>query len=637
MRSIRTFLGVFFYFFIALVQASFVSAQVGEERLNYTMIDIADLQGANRYRVSTASVVEITRSRLETGEFKYNCLMTEVAGQVAGQEQPHVFTAEKSWIFYDVPAKRILRGDNQQELISTISSMAELIPMDPKPIGVKWQQSIHLGRGSEFMPGTVNVNFEKQSLSPQSYGDLILIKYSSEEMVFNGIDKDRSQVKAKFSGFTTYDAVRGAVIHTVWDFKATRSGLNRKTDQFTNRLIYFMSDAKGEAPIVPFNIYPELAEAVGKQRVRFTKVVSDQSPPEWFLQTLSLSKIAWTATTIAVDRSTNPVPVLAAVAVYFGGMALMDTVVDIATDLWDDRKLNDSGRSMFKELGEKAADTFGLDPKIGRLAGSAVRFSAGLGLSALHVATYAPVAVKVFKFASDVSTLADGIMLGKEVLNLDVASKKIDNMLPVAKQTPPQQINFSVQTGLQEFQKLAKPVIQPFVQVVKPLLDKDKLTGRMQSAAGDIQVEVAFTQELSGLYTQTPDYFLAPGANWRVTNISGTRTGEGAIPGTFTTGSGSGRVEITRAGYVAGTLNNEAFTITTEGTVRASGKAGQPLTGTMTSTFNTVDIENVSLTGAVKIYPNGRIDWTNIKGDITHTGVGKVGDVTGTIYQGSTR
>jgi hypothetical protein len=51
---------------------------------------------------------------------------------------------------------------------------------------------------------------------------------------------------------------------------------------------------------------------------------------------------------------------------------------------------------------------------------------------------------------------------------------------PAAKQTPPQQINFSVQTGLQEFQKLAKPfqpIAEPFIQAFT--LDKDKLANRI--------------------------------------------------------------------------------------------------------------------------------------------------------------
>lgn len=184
----------------------------------------------------------------------------------------------------------------------------------------------------------------------------------------------------------------------------------------------------------------------------------------------------------------------------------------------------------------------------------------------------------------------------------------------------------------------------PNIKVVSELLPKTALAPTTDASqlsertAGDIPVTVTFTQELSGLYTQTPDYSLAPGANWSITNISGTRTGDaGSIPGTFTTGSGSGRAEATRTGYIAGTLNNEPLTITTQGRATASGKAGQPLQGEMTSTFNTTGIENVSLKGDIKIYPNGRLAWTNIKGDVTHSGVGKVGEMTGTIDQGPTR
>lgn len=47
-------------------------ASENEEQWNYTMIDVADLQGQDNYRVSSASIVEVTRRRLETGELKYN-------------------------------------------------------------------------------------------------------------------------------------------------------------------------------------------------------------------------------------------------------------------------------------------------------------------------------------------------------------------------------------------------------------------------------------------------------------------------------------------------------------------------------------------------------------------------------------
>ncbi|MCL5237136.1 MAG: hypothetical protein M1353_04720 [Nitrospirae bacterium] len=163
-----------------------------------------------------------------------------------------------------------------------------------------------------------------------------------------------------------------------------------------------------------------------------------------------------------------------------------------------------------------------------------------------------------------------------------------------------------------------------------PLSDPVKVS---QRTAGDIPVTVNFQQSISGYYTQRPDYFGARGANWSAT-LSGTRTGAGSVPGSFT-GSGSGRAEAF-PGYFANTLNNKPLSLTTQGQVTASGKAGQPLTGTMTSTFNTTGIESVSLKGPVTLNPNGSLKWQNFSGEVRHNGT-QVGAMTGTVNQGPTK
>lgn len=163
-----------------------------------------------------------------------------------------------------------------------------------------------------------------------------------------------------------------------------------------------------------------------------------------------------------------------------------------------------------------------------------------------------------------------------------------------------------------------------------PTIDPSELSLRN---AGDISVNVSFTQDISGLYTQTPDFSESQGADWS-SAFSGTRTGEGSIPGNFT-GSGSGRVEAI-SGYMASSINSEPFSIATQGEFTASGKAGQPLAGTMRSIFDNTSFESISLKGDVTIYPDGRLDWENIEGDITQGGT-SVGTFTGTINQGPTK
>jgi hypothetical protein len=211
---------------------------------------------------------------------------------------------------------------------------------------------------------------------------------------------------------------------------------------------------------------------------------------------------------------------------------------------------------------------------------------------------------------------------GKEIINaflgaLDksvqlpqqVAAEKKTVMLPVAKQTPPQQINFSVQTGLQEFQKLAKPfqpIAEPLIQVVKPPSDKDQLTGLNQKG-GQQQLtpvkDMPFTQTYSGGY-EKPSESPYKIAIYRNTDpCSGTRTG--VYPGSFTANysiTATSTENNTFSAYSSGT-----FTATMTGKVSGFQEGTLKGTGNMNMTAGTTGGTNFNFSGPVTIEPSGKL------------------------------
>ena len=214
---------------------------------------------------------------------------------------------------------------------------------------------------------------------------------------------------------------------------------------------------------------------------------------------------------------------------------------------------------------------------------------------------------------------------------LNVLGKKVV-MFPAGKPTPPQQkvnvSNISVQNGLQEFKKLAKP-FQPITAPFKQSLDKDKLRG------GDPQqnvtpVKVEFTQTFDGLFTQS-----AAGIH-SGTLTNGTRvnvTGD-SRPGNFT-GSFSGDT-VAVPGYTPATHNNSAFSGSSVGTVSAKGfKEGQ-LEGDMTVTIP-AGTQTTTVSGDITIETNGSLSMPSCSGPVTDNATSaEVGTMSGKWDQSKT-
>lgn len=556
-------------------------AQDGEERWNYTMLDVANVQGANNYRVSWAAVIEVTRSRLQTGERKYSYSVKEAAGRVAGQKRALVFSGRKSEGFYYNNATRTFRTEDEEltPLFDVMNNVVETLPPERKRIGDRWQQAIRIAKGSEFLPGTVIVRFEVQGLSPAGYGKVLLIRYSSEEMTFRTVGGDTGQVRAEFSGLTTYDPEKDVTLHSVWNFKATRQRAEAKSDVFSHRIVSFMSDAGGGKPVVPFGIYPDLRKAFAQQHIDLTTTSSDPDPPAWFVQTFALSQMAWTVTGITAEGSTNDVGL-----VLKTGLSVGNFIIDKVTDVWNDGQFNNNGINLQKLGAEQIARDWGLDPKWGTAFYRA--FSIGSGL--LTVAMYGPTPLGV-------------VMLGVAIL--DALDLKVERA-PADRKPLPQQVDWSMKNAIQDFTSLVKlfePIAKPFVPLAKPISDAAQLSER--TAQQQLTpVTSSFTQTYSGNYEKPSS------SPFRAASYTGSGTGtrSGVIPGSFSLNysiTATSTQNNTFSSFSSGTFSGN-----TSGTV--SGLNGGKLTGTMNVTGSTTGGTSFSFSAPVTIQPSGNLSYS---------------------------
>lgn len=345
-----------------------------EDRWFLTSIEVADLEGKNSYRVSSTTTTEITRKKLETGEYEFNYVLREAAGQVAGEKEPTSFVSTKSFTFYRDPKSHILRTEDKElkALFDFINTRIKKILPKEKPAET-WKQDIEISSGSKYMPEKITLNFEIQYVSFPSYEKLLLIKYFSEEFSFLAMDDNGELAKGRFSGFLTYDSDRKIFIHSIWNFETLLWRNGEREDSFTHQIVSFMSEQKGEKPVVPFTIYPELAKALKDPKIEFRRISSIQNPPRFFSQAFGLSKYAMTLTEITAEKSTNPV-----ILAIIGVAIFADAVVDAATDIFNDGKINDNGFSAFRWAGGSIAEMAGVDRKYGECVAEAGTFYGGL-------------------------------------------------------------------------------------------------------------------------------------------------------------------------------------------------------------------------------------------------------------------
>lgn len=217
------------------------------------------------------------------------------------------------------------------------------------------------------------------------------------------------------------------------------------------------------------------------------------------------------------------------------------------------------------------------------------------------------------------------------------ATEWMKNIGPTAKpisHTNPQVINFSFQDGLQKFQMIFHPIVEPFIQAIKAPSDSSQLSQR--TAQQQLTpVEVKFTQTFDGLFTQAADFPGSSEGNHSGTITSGTRVGEGSRPGNFA-GSFGGRT-IAEPGYTPATHNNTPFTGSSDGTVSARGFKEGPLKGTMTIRLPSAT-QTATLSGSITINTDGSLSMPSYSGPVKDNATGtKVGTLTGSLNQGPTR
>ena len=221
-----------------------------------------------------------------------------------------------------------------------------------------------------------------------------------------------------------------------------------------------------------------------------------------------------------------------------------------------------------------------------------------------------------------------------------VISQKNEVMSIAIKQIPTQQINLSVESGLEEFQKLTKPfqpIAESFGQLAKKLVLDSSQVSERTSQQLLTPVNVRFTQTFDGLFTQSADSPGSLGGNHSGTLTDGTRTGAGSRPGDFTSGSFSGRT-IAETGWTPATQNNAPFSGTSVGTATARGfQEGGDLKGSMTVTIP-AGTQTATVSGSITISTNGSLSMPSYSGPGTVNGTGeKVGTMSGSWSQGPTQ
>lgn len=331
-----------------------VFAQTNEERWNYTVVDVVDFQGTTRLKLSSAAIVEVRRSRVKSGELQYNFLVNEAAGQISGQNEPVVMSAKKGMNFYKEPKTRKLRSNDPDlaALLDFTNALLKKMPSGRKKAGVNWLEIVDVGEGWGRLPRKIAVNFEVQDLSDAGHGKLLLVKYSSKKFRLN-LGTKGEPVNAEFSGFTTFDPSRDITAHMVWDFKASRAGESGLSELLRHSIIFFMSDVKGETPVVPLSIYPDLGEWVGGKEITDAAISSAASSPEWVFEALASSKIYWVVTTITGEQKTNfaIVPIIAVLNV-------LESVCNLLTDKIADGKIDGKGYGLAWVLKKAGVDPY---------------------------------------------------------------------------------------------------------------------------------------------------------------------------------------------------------------------------------------------------------------------------------------
>jgi len=224
--------------------------------------------------------------------------------------------------------------------LDILNEVLTQVPKGHKQPGDKWREEVVTTFKSDFIPLAVATDFQVNKVVSSRYGELWQIAFKSQPTKCRAAGEPASTLTLSFSGFATVVPGQHIAIHSMWDFRATRTLPDGRKDTFRHESMLFKLGPDQRTPEVPFSIYPELKPVGGIITNLAKNHGSPESPPLWVAQATLLSRINYACTTVTAERKVNIVAITA-VGIVLGA----DSVCDFVTDIWDG-KIDGNGWSL---------------------------------------------------------------------------------------------------------------------------------------------------------------------------------------------------------------------------------------------------------------------------------------------------
>ncbi|MBM4041526.1 MAG: VWA domain-containing protein [Planctomycetes bacterium] len=357
------------------------------ERIPYVVASSIECSGSAPYRAAGAGAGALSRQRVSPQCSAYAFVPAGLASFVDGQPEHTVYWA-------DSPPRLQMRRDPATRRVTADGGLAGLAAVTTELL-VRNEAAARPRSGEApvalfpdnraGLPTSVTTAFETIDMSLPT-GLARVVSYRSREFPVPLGPGDARVARARFHGTLVMSPETKLVFYSGWEFEATVPIPDGGQDRLVQRAVILRTDALGQ------RVSSLVEGRLGRGPLPLPparSVASAGQVPAWCVAPLWTARVALLSSATQAERDTNPLPIIAALAIF----SMVDTAIDWGTNLyWDweqGRPLNPfdgQGWSLTGAAARVITDAAGLDPKWADVLAAGTRIGIALATMNWHYA-----------------------------------------------------------------------------------------------------------------------------------------------------------------------------------------------------------------------------------------------------------